>query len=90
MREIKWRQDPTCKHAGDDSLIVERNNGIRWVTCTDCHTEFVNHAYAAALEDRITELRAAIHAHREELLSFEAYPFYCDDALYAVLEGDTP
>lgn len=30
--------DLNCKHP---DLIVQRNKGVRWVTCTECHTDFV-------------------------------------------------
>ena len=30
--------DSLCKHF---DLIVQRNNGVRWVTCTNCGTDFV-------------------------------------------------
>jgi len=30
-------QDPNCKHP---DLIVQRNNGIRWITCAACLTDF--------------------------------------------------
>lgn len=33
----KYHADPDCKHF---NLIVQRNNDYRWVTCTDCATDF--------------------------------------------------
>jgi hypothetical protein len=32
----------TCKHP---DLIVQRNNGERWVTCTECLVDFVSDGY---------------------------------------------
>jgi len=45
-----------CKHSGQDDLIVQRNNGIRWITCTACHHDFREiHPDLPALLDALTE-----------------------------------
>ena len=42
-----------CKHSGHDALIVQRNEGIRWVTCVDCGADFVRRElYEAVSEER--------------------------------------
>ena len=51
-----------CKHIGEDALIVQRNNGVRWVSCTVCQTDFVN----AKFLDRALE---AITQHRDAFLN---------------------
>lgn len=49
-----------CKHAGEDVLIVQRNYGIRWVTCTDCGADFVRSEFYDDAESRIAQLRARV------------------------------
>lgn len=34
---MTWTDPDHCKHF---DLVVQRNNGYRWVTCTICHADF--------------------------------------------------
>ena len=49
-----------CKHSGEDVLIVQRNNGIRWVTCTDCGADFVRSEFHDHLRSEVKRLRDGI------------------------------
>jgi hypothetical protein len=42
-----------CKHAGPDTLIVQRNRGIRWVTCTKCGADFFRKEFYDDLRRRL-------------------------------------
>jgi hypothetical protein len=44
-----------CKHSGPDALIVQRNEGIRWVTCTKCGADFVRSEFYVDLREGIVE-----------------------------------
>lgn len=59
-----------CKHL---DLIVQRNNGERWVTCTNCHTDFL----PALPQDRLAEIRS-----RWEV--YDAKP-QCEDWWYSAI-----
>jgi len=37
VKVSRYHEDPDCKHA---NLVVQRNDDYRWVTCTDCMTQF--------------------------------------------------
>lgn len=54
-----------CKHAGPDALIVQRNEGIRWVTCVDCGAEFVREEFYADAVELAEELNAEVEQWRD-------------------------
>ncbi len=69
-----------CKHSGPDALIVQRNQGIRWVTCTDCGADFVRKEFYDDLLARVAKLETGIGS-----IASSTYPGYVDEFARSLL-----
>lgn len=80
-----YETDRNCKHP---NLIVQRNNGARWVTCTDCHADFTRHEPDAVEAELCRVRRAVVDLWRKHQATSEDIAAWCAEALGLDFDAD--